>query len=83
VAADGSEDSNMNTTPIETLQIKALEQRKELHHTFADLRDKVMDTREKFKVSNQARNHLLAASAVAAVLGLASGYGVAGIFTRN
>ena len=73
----------MNTTTIETLQIKALEQRKELHQTFADLRDKVMDTREKFKVSNQARNHLLAACAAAAVLGLASGYGVAGIFTRN
>lgn len=73
----------MNTTPIETLQIKALEQRKELHQTFADLRDKVIDTREKFRFSRQIRNRLLAASMLAGIVGLTSGYSIAGMFTRE
>jgi len=73
----------MSTVPIEKLHIRALEQRTQLHRTVSDLRDKVQQTREKMKVSNQAREHLVAFSIAGGVVGFLSGYGVAGLFTRR
>lgn len=73
----------MSTMPIEDMQLRAIEQRKELHKTISDLREKVSHARERLKFSEQARRHLSAASALAALVGLAAGYACAGLFTRH
>ena len=71
----------MNTLPLETMQARATEQRDQLHHTALELRHKIQETRENLRPTTQARNHLTSFSLVAALLGLASGYIVAGLFT--
>ena len=73
----------MNTMPIESLELRALEQRGQLHRTASDLREKIKHTREKLRFTKQARDHLAIASVLAGFVGLASGYGVAGRFTRH
>lgn len=71
----------MSTTTTETLQLRALEERGQLHRTAAALREKVTRTREKLRFSKHAHDHLFTVSLVAGLIGLVSGYGVAGLFT--
>ena len=71
----------MSPMPIESLELKALEQRSQLHRTASDLRAKLSRTREKLSLSNQVHDHLLAVSLVAGAVGLVSGYGVAELFS--
>lgn len=73
----------MSTMPIEALQLRALEERRQLHRIASDLRAKVSRTREKLRLSKKAHDHLWTVSLAGALLGLASGYGVAGLFTRR
>jgi hypothetical protein len=73
----------MSTAPIPTLQLRALEQRGRLHKTASDLRDNLRRTREKLRLSKQARDHLITVSLLAGFLGVLSGYGFAGMFTRH
>jgi hypothetical protein len=51
-----------------------------LHSSVSELRWQV---RERFDAKRIARQYVPAASAVAALVGLAVGYGFAGIFTRK
>jgi tetrahydromethanopterin S-methyltransferase subunit F len=70
----------MSTAPRYELELRAAEQRKRLHSSVEELKQRVQ---EKLDVKRNVRRHLgLAAGAVSA-LGLALGYGVAGIFTRH
>ena len=71
----------MSTMPIETLLLRALEERSQLHRTASDLRAKLSRTREKLSLSRQAHDHLLVISLIAGAVGLVSGYGVAGLFS--
>jgi hypothetical protein len=73
----------MSSMSVESLQLTALEQRNQLHRQVSELRDKVIRARWKLSLSNQAREHFTMFSAVAGVVGLASGYGFAGLFTRR
>jgi hypothetical protein len=73
----------MSTQPIETLQLRAIEQRNQLHRSASDLRERVNETKDRFRLSKQAREHLVAISTVASLAGFLMGYGVAGIFTRD
>ncbi len=82
MATEGNEQAHMSSVPIDVLELRALEQRAQLHQTAADLRAKISRTRDQLNVPKQARNHRVAASIIAAVVGLASGYGFAGLFTR-
>jgi hypothetical protein len=43
----------------------------------------VENARDKMRLSKQAREHLIPFSVVAGLVGLASGYTVAGLFTRE
>ena len=63
--------------PFELLEERAAEQRRQLHNSVSELRSSV---RERLDVKKNAREYLLPASGVAAVLGLVMGYGLAGIF---
>jgi ribosomal protein L3 len=73
----------MSASPIENLELRALAQRNRLHERADELRGKVEAVREKLSVSKQAREHILSASALVSVIGLALGYGAAGMFTRS
>jgi hypothetical protein len=73
----------MSTMPIENLQLRALQQRGEIHKSVSDLRKKIANAREKLRFSKHAREHLAAASALASLVGAVSGYAVAGLFARE
>jgi hypothetical protein len=71
----------MSILPVESLELRALEQRNRLHKTATELRTKVSDVREKLDISKNAREHLIGASVIVSLLGFFSGYGLAGLFT--
>jgi len=73
----------MSTQPIETLQLRAIEQRSQLHRSASDLRERVNQAKDRLRLSKQAREHLVAISIVASLAGFLMGYGTAGIFTRD
>ena len=66
-----------NSYPVEMLEERAAEQRKQLHNDVADLRSSL---KEQLDVRKQAREHLLPLSGAAALLGLVLGYGLMGMF---
>ena len=66
-------------TPIENLELKALEQRKRLHQRATELRSKVEAGREKLRISKHARQHFLPASIIVAAAGLGLGYSLGGL----
>ena len=73
----------MNTVPVETLELRALEQRIQLHNSAVELKAKMAAARQKLDMSRNAREHFVRASIITAALGVLSGYGFAGIFTRH
>ena len=77
----GSQDATASLMGIENLELRALEQRNRLHNTAAELKEKVLYTRKKFDVSNQAQKHWLVVSVGVSVIGFLSGYVLAGQFT--
>jgi len=66
--------------PTHELELRAADQRRRLHASVHELKDHV---RESLDVKKQAREHVLLASGVAAAVGAAVGYGVAGMFTSR
>ncbi len=64
--------------PVEALESRASEQRRALHNDVSELR---MALRERLDVKKNVAPYVLPASGVAAILGLAMGYLVAGAFT--
>ncbi len=73
----------MSAAPIENLERRALEQRREMHETATELRTKIRLAREKLDVTNNAREHFLGAALALGAIGLLSGYVIAGAFTRR
>jgi len=63
--------------PFEILEERAAAQRRQLHNSVTELRSSL---RERLDVKKNARQHLLPASGVAALLGLVVGYGLGGVF---
>ena len=66
----------------ENLELRALRQRIQLHNSAAELKTKIAATRDKLNMSKNAREHFIGASILASVLGILSGYGFGGRFTR-
>ncbi len=69
-----------NSIPENMLEIRAAEQRRQIHSTVEDLKDSV---RDQFDIKSRARQYLLPASAVLGVVGLVLGYGFTGMFTES
>jgi hypothetical protein len=67
----------MNNLPPEILEVRAAEQRRELHGSVEELREVL---RRRLDVKANARKHLLPAAGIMAVVGLGIGYGVTGFF---
>lgn len=66
-----------NAQPIDLLETRASEQRRQLHASVDDLRGAV---RRRLDVNANARQYMLPASGALAALGLGLGYLVAGLF---
>ena len=73
----------MSPVPVETLQLRAIEQRQQLHQTTVALREKVRRTGEMLQITKQVREHLLAFCVGASLAGAAAGYAVASVFTND
>lgn len=66
--------------PVDVLEKRAADQRRQLHNTVVELRHSVQ---EKLDVKRNVRNHLGMIAGVMALTGLVLGYTVTGIFTRD
>jgi len=66
--------------PVDVLEKRAADERRQLHNSVQELRESV---HERLDVKRNVRNHLGTVCVVMAVIGLALGYTVTGIFTRD
>jgi hypothetical protein len=66
--------------PVDILEKRAADERRQLHNSVQELRESVHD---RLNVKRNVRNHLGTVAAVLAIAGLALGYGLAGIFTTD
>lgn len=69
-----------NGIPVDVLEKRAADQRRQLHDSVSELRQTV---RERLDVKRNVREHLWSASGVVALVGLLAGYAVAGVFTAD
>jgi hypothetical protein len=79
MAAKRIEEPGMNTLPTYDLELRAADERRRLHSSVSELKDRV---RERMDVERNVREHVVASSAAAAVVSMILGYAVAGIFTK-
>jgi hypothetical protein len=73
----------MSTQPLESLELRALEQRNRLHQDATELKEKIAAAREKLSVERNVREHFTTAALVVTIAGLLAGHGFAGMFTRR
>jgi hypothetical protein len=66
--------------PVDVLEMRAAEQRRQIHDTVVELRHSVQ---EKLDVKRNVRNHLGLVAGGLAVVGLALGYALTGVFTSD
>lgn len=66
--------------PVDVLEKRAADQRRQLHNSVTELRHSV---RERLDVKRNLREHLWSSSAATGLLGLVAGYAVMGVFTRD
>jgi hypothetical protein len=66
--------------PVDVLEKRAADERRQLHNSVQELRESV---HERLDVKRNVRNHLGAVSGAMALIGLALGYTVTGVFTRD
>jgi hypothetical protein len=69
-----------NSMPVEVLEERAADQRRQLHNTVVELKSSL---RESLDIRRNAREYLLPAAGAAAFFGLLLGYGLTGMFTRR
>jgi len=73
----------MNTQPVENLELRAIEQRSELHQTTTELKEKLATARQRLDVSANLRQHFVPASVIVSCIALIAGYGAGGMFPRR
>jgi hypothetical protein len=66
--------------PVDVLEMRAAEQRRQIHDTVVELRHSVQ---QKLDVKRNVRNHLGLVAGGLAVVGLALGYALTGVFTSD
>lgn len=66
--------------PVDLLEKRAAEQRRQLHDTVSELRQSV---KERLDVKRNVREHIWPAAGIMALLGVTLGYTITGIFTGD
>ncbi len=69
-----------STLPTDILELRAAEQRRQIHNSVSELRTQM---REKLDIKKNAREYVWPASGVVGLAGLVLGYGFAGMFTKH
>jgi hypothetical protein len=69
-------------TPVEALELKAMQERSKLHDSIEELKDHYAVAKQKLDVKQNAKQHMTGAAVAVGVVGLLSGYAIAGAFTR-
>lgn len=73
-----------SSIPVDVLEKRAAEQRRQIHNTVTELRQSVKQTvKEKLDVKPYAREYLWPAAGAMAFIGLILGYSFTGMFTRD
>ena len=80
MAGARSPQSDLSRMPPDTLEQRAVDERRRLQNSVEELRSQV---KERFDARKLVRPYVPVASAVAAMIGLGLGYGFAGIFTKR
>ncbi len=81
MAPNGGKDAVMtNPLPADILEQRAADQRRRLHNSVTEIRTQV---RERLDYRRLAREYVVPAAGVAALVGLIFGHSFAGIFTRD
>jgi hypothetical protein len=70
----------MSDLPPYDLEVRAADERRRLHSSVVELKDRV---RERLDAKRVAREYLGVASGVAAIVAMMMGYGITGMFTRH
>lgn len=71
---------NNANIPVDVLERKAAEQREQLHSSVVELR---YGMKQRLDVKRNVREHLAIVAGALAVAGLAVGFALAGVFTRD
>ncbi|HVN22206.1 MAG TPA: hypothetical protein VMU05_25695 [Dongiaceae bacterium] len=72
----------MSTQPVENLELRALEQRRQIHATAEELKGKISAAKEKLDVSRNLRQHLFAVAMTVGAVTLLVGTLIARRFER-
>jgi len=72
----------MSTQPVENLENRAEEQRRQIHATAEELRDKISLAKEKFDVGKNIQQHLFAICITAGAAALLVGTAIARKFKK-
>ena len=72
----------MSTQPVENLENRAEEQRRQIHATAEELRDKISLAKEKFDVGKNIQQHLFAICITAGSVALLVGTAIARKFKK-
>lgn len=76
--------STSNNLPSELLEQRAEQQRERIAESVTELKDSLRETvRERLNVNHYARQHLGTLAGLASVFAFATGYAIAGMFTRH
>ena len=74
----------MSSLPIDDLERQAAADRRHLHDSVMDLREAVKDrVKDRLDIKRRLREHVWPAAGVVALIGLALGIVIAGVFTRD
>jgi hypothetical protein len=72
----------MSTQPVENLQLRAVEQRRQIHETAEELKGKISEAKEKLDVTRNLRDHLFAVAMTLGATALLIGTMIARRFKR-
>jgi hypothetical protein len=73
----------MSENSVERLEIRALQQRNDIHEAIGELKDKVLEVRSKLDPNANAREHLLAACVIVSSIGFLAGHAFAGMLLER
>ena len=73
----------MTAEPVDRLELRALEQRDQLHERATELKSKISATRERLDVNRNLREHFGVAAGIVAGVAFVAGYALAGTIVRH
>ena len=73
----------MSSPPVENLELRAIEQRTQLHHSTVELKEKIATARQKLDPTANLRQRFTAIAIIVSSLALIAGYATGGSISRR